>query len=63
MATSRKAKSTVTRHSCLDLILSSEHVIDLSEIVCTGDERLGVARRLEVLRQVGMLAEDAHLGN
>lgn len=50
------------RHSGLDLILSSEHVVDLGEVVRAGDNGLGIAGRLVVLCQVGMLAEDAHLG-
>lgn len=50
------------RHSCLGLILSSEHVVDLGEVVRAGENGLGIARRLVVLCQVGMLPEEAHLG-
>lgn len=46
---------------CLDRILALEHVIDLGEIVCSGDDGLGVSSRREVFLQVSMLAEETHL--
>ena len=61
MSHQKKSNQQSARHSCLDLILSSVHVINLSEVVCAGDDRVNVARRLEVLCQVSVLTEDTHL--
>ena len=45
----------------LDLVLAAEHVVHLSEIVSAGLQSLHVARGLEVLLQVGILAQLAHV--
>lgn len=46
---------------CLNFILASEHVVNLGQVVCTGEECVRVAGRLEILLQVGVLTQDAHL--
>lgn len=45
----------------LDLVLSSEHVVHLAEVVSTRDNGVGAARGLEVLGQVSMLTQFTHL--
>jgi hypothetical protein len=56
-----KVSSGFGNDLCLDFILSSEHVVNLGQVVSTGEERVGVASRLEVLLQVGVLTQNAHL--
>lgn len=48
-------------HLLLNLIGPSEHVVDIFEVICTGEEGVGVALRGIILLQVGFLAEIAHL--
>lgn len=64
LAEKRKEK----RESCveknrlgLNFVLSSEHVVNLGEVVCARGNGVGAARRLEVLGQVGVLTQLAHL--
>lgn len=44
---------------CLDGILATEHIIDVGQIVSTGEEVVGVTSGLEVLLQVSMLTKEA----
>lgn len=59
----QRSQINVIHHSCLNIILSSKHVINLSEIIGIRRERLDAARGLEVLCQMSMLTEDTHLGS
>lgn len=45
----------------LDLIFSSEHIVNVSEVVGAREEVIDLALRLVVLLQVGTLTEVAHL--
>jgi hypothetical protein len=46
---------------CLDLILSSEHIVNMRQIVCAMEEGVGLTDWGEILLQVGLLSEQAHL--
>jgi hypothetical protein len=50
-----------TSELCLDVVLASEHVIDLCQVVCTWHQVFGAANRRVVLLQMSTLSEDAHL--
>lgn len=48
-------------YSCLDLVFSSEHVVDLGQIICARENCLDLTDGAEVLLQVGLFSEQAHL--
>lgn len=54
-------KSSFLGCLCLDLVLASEHVIHLRQVVRARSNGLDVALGGEVLLQVGMLPQEAHL--
>jgi hypothetical protein len=45
----------------LDLVLPSEHIINMGKVVCAGEEAIGAAFRGVALLEVGSLTEVAHL--
>jgi hypothetical protein len=51
----------VVHDLCLDIVLATEHVVDVGEVVGAGDKSLSLAGGLEVLLQVGVLTEQAKL--
>lgn len=57
----RQKKNRTKDRLSLDLVLAAEHVVHLSQVVSTRLESLGATGGLEVLLQVGVLAQLAHL--
>lgn len=53
----------VQKYLCLDGVGSLEHVINLLQVVGTWNDGRGITSGLEVLLQVGLLAQIAHLEN
>jgi len=51
----------MVRSLLLDLVGATEHVIDVGEVVCAGEEAIGLAGGGIALLEVGLLAEVAHL--
>lgn len=45
----------------LNLVLATEHVVDLGQVVSARDESLNRSLRLETALEVGLLAQVAHL--
>jgi hypothetical protein len=45
----------------LDLVRTAEHVVDVGEVVGTGEEAIGLAGGGIALLKVGLLTEVAHL--
>ena len=55
-----------SRHSlnlCLDLILPSEHLINLCQVVGAGEERVDLTDGLEILLEMSLFSQQAHLLN
>ena len=46
----------------LDLVRAPEHAIDACQVICTGEQGVGVASRDVVFLEMSFLAEVAHLG-
>lgn len=47
----------------LDFVRPPIHVINTGKVVCALDDRPRVARRSELLLEVGLFSQHAHLGN
>jgi hypothetical protein len=46
----------------LDLVRAPEHAVDACQVICAGEQGIGVASRDVVFLEMGLLAEVAHLG-
>jgi len=46
----------------LDLVRAPEHAVDACQVICAGEQSVGVASRDVVFLEMGLLAEVAHLG-
>ena len=55
------ANETEIRTLCLNSILTTEHIVNVREVVCARSDILKASCRLEVLLQMSLLAEQAHL--
>jgi len=46
----------------LDLVCTPEHAVDACQVICTGEQGVGVASWSVVFLEMGLFAEVAHLG-
>jgi hypothetical protein len=42
---------------CLDLVFTSEHIVDVGQIVCAWSDGFDLTKRAEILLEVGLLSE------